>query len=77
MIPAPADGDRESLREGSRVGRYVIIRDTSGTLHAVSPVSVSAVCETDDGTLLLLPGGRMIAVGQGLAIILGWLEVRG
>jgi len=77
MIPAPADGDRESLREGSRIGRYVIVRDTSGTLHAVSPVSVSAVCETDDGTLLLLPGGRMIAIDQGLVTVLAWLEVRG
>jgi len=77
MIAASADRDRESLGEGSRVGRYVIIRDTSGTLHAVSPVSVSAACEMDDGTLLLMPGGRMIAVSQGLVTVLGWLEIRG
>jgi hypothetical protein len=65
------------LEEGTRVGRYVVLRDTSGTLHAVSSAAVSALCEADDGTILLLPGGRMIALAQSLRIVLAWFETRG
>ena len=67
----------EPLEEGSRVGRYVLLRDESGTLHAVSPVSVSALCEADDGTVLLLPGGRVIMLRQSFRTVLAWLELRG
>ena len=69
--------DHEPLEEGARVGRYVVLRDSSGTLHAVSPVSVSALCEADDGTVLLLPVGRVIVLRQSLQTVLAWLELRG
>ncbi|WP_338665914.1 hypothetical protein VQH23_12185 [Pararoseomonas sp. SCSIO 73927] len=67
----------ESLEEGGRVGRYVLVRDVAGLLHAISPLAVAALCEDDGGTLLLLPGGRLVQVSQGLATVLSWFEVRG
>ena len=77
MNAQEAPGTNESLEEGTRVGRYVVLRDTSGNLHAVSAGSVAALCEADDGTILLLPGGRMIALPQSLCIVLAWFETRG
>jgi hypothetical protein len=61
------------LAEGTRVGRFVILRDLEGRTHAVAAGAVAAVCETDDGALLMLPGGRMVHVPQGLGVVLGWL----
>ncbi|PZP47847.1 MAG: hypothetical protein DI601_02210 [Azospirillum brasilense] len=72
-----AGRDIATLEEGSRVGRYVMLRDVAGLLHAISPLSVAALCEDDSGTLLLLPGGRYIQVPQGLTTVLAWLDVRG
>ena len=77
MNPHAAAPEPDPLKEGTRIGRYVLLRDNSGTLHAVSAGSVSALCETDDGTVLLLPGGRVIMVRQSLRIILTWFELRG
>lgn len=63
------------LSDGDRRGRYVILHDRDGTLHAVSAGAVLAVCETESGALLLLPGARMIQVEQGVHTVLGWLDV--
>lgn len=62
--------------EGQRVGRFVVLRDLDGSLHAVAAGAVGAVCRTEDGSLLLLPGGRMIHVGRPLATVLAWLDGR-
>lgn len=70
----PDDG---RLLEGERVGRFVVVRDVEGRTHAVSPQSVSAVCETDDGALLMLSGGRMVHVPRPFRKVLGWLDGRG
>ncbi len=64
------------LREGERVGRYVVVRDVDGRLHALSAGAVSAICETDEGSLLLLPGGRTVHVNHSLPTVLGWLGAR-
>lgn len=64
-----------ALEEGTRVGRFVTLRDTNGVLHAVAASSVAAICETDDGALVMLPGGRMIQVDHSLRTMLSWLEV--
>ena len=66
-----------SLEDGQRVGRFVVLRDLGGQLHAIAAGSVGAVCETDDGSILLLPGGRMVHVGQPIATVLAWLDGRG
>ena len=67
----------EDLEEGGRVGRYVLVRDVAGLLHAISPLAVAALCEDDGGTLLLLPGGRLVQLPQGMATVLSWFDVRG
>jgi hypothetical protein len=66
-----------AIEEGGRVGRFVVMRDTEGRIHAVAATAVSAICETDDGALLLLPGGRMIQVERSLEVVLKWLELGG
>ncbi len=65
------------MTEGERVGRYLVLKDRDGHMHAVSSGAVSAICEVDDGgTLLLLPGGRMLQVERSMAVVLAWLDGR-
>lgn len=66
-----------TLHEGERVGRFVVFRDLEGNTHAVAASSVAATCQTDDGTMLLLPGGRMVHVPQVMSVVLAWLDGRG
>lgn len=61
------------LEDGCRVGRYVVLRDSDGTLYAVTATAVAALCECDDGCLLLLSGGRMIKSTHSLGRMLTWL----
>ena len=68
-------GDDE-IYEGDRVGRFLVVRDVDGNLHAVAAGSVAAVCATDAGTVLMLPGGKMVLVSQSMAQILAWLDGR-
>ena len=63
----------EVLAEGQRVARFLVVRDVDGRRHAVSASAVAALCEMDDGTLLLLPGGRLIHVPQTLDVVVHWL----
>ena len=65
------------LVEGTRVGRFVVLRDLEGRSVAVAPGSVAAVAEADDGALLMLPGGRMVQVPQTMERVLSWLDGRG
>lgn len=62
------------LADGERVGRFVVLRDIDGTRHAVTATAVSAMCETDGGSLLLLPGGRLLRVEQPLTTVLAWFD---
>ena len=64
----------DELSEGERVGRFVVLRDIEGRTHAVAAGSVGAVCETDDGTLLMLPGARLLHVPRPMATVLAWLD---
>ncbi len=66
-----------ALHEGQRLGRYVVVRDMEGVACAVSANAVSAVRETEMGTLLMLSGGRMLEVPRAMRTVLAWLEVRG
>jgi hypothetical protein len=65
------------LQEGERIGRFVVVRDLDGHVHAVAAGSVGAICATDEGALLLLPGGRLIHLGRPLSVVLAWLDGRG
>ena len=71
-VPEP-DG---RLLEGSRIGRFVVLHDVDGTVHAVAAGSVAAICETEDGSVLMLPGGRMLRVSRPLIAVLAWLDGR-
>jgi hypothetical protein len=63
-----------ALAEGTRVGRFVVLRDLDGKTYAVATGSVAALCETEDGALLMLPGGKMVHVPQPMEVVLGWLD---
>lgn len=65
--------DIQMIEEGDRVGRFVILRDVDGRLHAILATSVSLVCEADGGSMLLLPGGRAIMVDRDMGQVLAWL----
>ena len=70
-------GDAEApLIEGMRMGRYVIVRDVDGRTHALASTTVVAACETDEGTLLMLPGAKLVHVPRKLSTVLRWLDGR-
>ena len=69
-------GAEAPLSEGTRIGRYVIVRDIDGRTHAVAPNAIGAACETDDGTLLMLPGAKLVHVPRKLSTVLRWLDGR-
>jgi hypothetical protein len=73
MVSMEPEAEEEGLVEGMRIGRFVVIRDIEGNRHAVAASAVAALCETDDGTLLMLPGGRLVQLQQGFEIVLNWL----
>ncbi len=51
--------------------RFVVLRDRDGRRQAIARQSVSALCEDEGGgTLLLLPGGRLVAVDDALDVVL-------
>ena len=67
----------DALDEGDRVGRFLLLRDQDGCLHAVAAGAVSIMREVDDGTLLMLPGGKMLVIGRAMRTVLAWLDGRG
>jgi hypothetical protein len=76
-VSAAVSVRRRDLQEGERVGRFVILKDRDGTLHAVAAGAVGAMCQVEDDTLLMLPGGRMVQVARPLDLVLAWLDGRG
>ena len=59
--------------EGTRLGRFVVLHDVDGRTHAVAAGSVSAVSEADEGTLVLLAGGRLLQVPRPFGTVIAWL----
>ena len=65
----------EEVPDGTRVGRYLLLRDVDGRRHALLATAVHAASQEEDGdTMLLLPGGRALRVSVPFANVLGWLE---
>lgn len=64
------------MEPGIRIGRFLLLRDAEGTRHAVSLSATLALCELPDGggTLMLLPGGRLIRLEAELEEVLTWLQ---
>lgn len=71
---ATESADRPLLEQGERRGRFVVMHDLEGRTHAIGAGAVSALTETDDGSLLLLPGGKLLHVPQPLWRVLAWLD---
>jgi len=71
-----SDERAEDPTDGERVGRFVIVRDIDGHRHALAALAVSALCETDDGTLLMLPGGKLVRTTLSLPHMLRILDGR-
>ena len=71
--PTMIDVDLADLEEGARIGRFLVVRDVEGQRHAVAIGAVSALGETDQGVILLLPGGRLIHVPEPMERVLRWL----
>lgn len=65
----------DSLEEGDRCGRFVLLRDRDGVWHAIAAAAVAAVRDGDAGTTLLLPGGRIIVTDRPFGTVLRWLEM--
>ena len=82
-MSSPAEAMEEArpagypLSEETRISRFVIVRDLEGQTLAVAAGSVAAVCATDEGALLMLPGGWLVHVPRTLETVLGWLDGRG
>ena len=56
-------------------GRFVIVRDRDGVRHAVARGAISLLREAEDGgTLLLLTGGRIVAMTDSLETIIVQIE---
>ena len=64
------------LEEGRRIGRFLVLRDLDGRLHAVSAGAIGAMCECDEGTVIMLPGGRLVQVARPMKVLLAWLDGR-
>lgn len=62
------------MTDGQRVGRFLLLRDVNGQNHAVSTSAITALADLDDGTLILLPGGRLLNVPNAMTDILVWLN---
>jgi hypothetical protein len=77
MYDAEISTRSTALHEGDRVGRFLLLRDHDGCLHAVAAGAVSIMREVDDGTLLMLPGGKMLVIGRAMRTVLDWLDGRG
>ena len=76
-MPDGSEGGRDGLREGARVGRYVVVRDIEGHWYAVAAGAVSALREGEDGTTIaMLPGGKLMHLPQPLQRVLAWLDGR-
>ena len=66
--------DTDEVCEGQRVGRFVVVRDVDGRLHAIAAGAVGAICEIDDGAVLMLPAGRLLHSTQSMRTLLRWLN---
>ena len=66
-----------ALQEGQRIGRFLVVRDQDGIMHAVAAGAVTVVREVDDGAMLLMSGGRMLSVPRAMRTVLAWLDGRG
>ena len=64
----------DRLVPGERRGRFVVVRDRDGRRYALAATAVVAVCDAaEGGTVLLLPGGRVVAMDEDIETVLAWV----
>ncbi|MGK7871348.1 hypothetical protein [Falsiroseomonas sp. E2-1-a20] len=64
--------------DGRRIGRYVVVQDIDGRTHALSVTAVAAICSDDnEGSVLLLPAGRLVRVDAPLEQAAAWFNGKG
>lgn len=72
--PAATKLPDPSLYPSAGRTRFVVLRDRDGLRRAVARNAVFAVSEAEDGgSILLLPGGRIIQMDETVELILEWL----
>lgn len=63
------------MTPGQRIGRYVLLVDAEGTRHAIALSAALAMCELEGGgTVIMLPGGKMVRLEADLEDVLLWLN---
>lgn len=64
----------ERLVPGKRRGRFTVVRDRDGRRYALAATAVVAICDdADGGTIILMPGGRVIAMDEDIETVLAWV----
>lgn len=62
---------------GRRLGPFVLFADANGLRHAVRLGLVVALSDADehqDATIMMMPGGRLVMIGESLEEVVGWFS---
>jgi len=64
------------MRNGYRVGSYLVLVDTEGLRHAVRVTSILSVSDADlcQDTTIVVAAGRQIIVPASWETVMGWID---
>lgn len=64
------------MRNGYRVGSYLVLVDTEGLRHAVRVTSILSVSDADmcQDTAVVVAAGRQIIVPASWETVMGWID---
>jgi hypothetical protein len=64
------------MRNGYRVGSYLVLIDTEGLRHAVRVTSILSVSDADlcQDTAVVVAAGRQIIVPASWETVMGWID---
>jgi hypothetical protein len=70
--------EEEVPAAGTRIGRYVLLRDVDGHLHAIAATALIVASDAEDGeTVIQLPAARSLRLPVPLATVLMWFTGNG
>lgn len=61
------------MESGTRIGRFVVVRDVDGRLHAIALGAISAVSDDGEGGAMLMVHGMRLHVEQSVEAIMVWI----